>query len=136
MNKVVLIYDDDGQIRRAIDCPAFLVEANIPTNGAPHLIVDAPLNAEAVYVDLSTEPPSARDKPPITPTVTGLTVTGLPIPCTVTVADAGLPDLHGVGTEYEVTDGAVDFSATLPGTYRLTFRALHHLPASVVLTVE
>lgn len=65
----------------------------------------------------------AREENPAT--VSGTTISGLPIPSTLKI-----------GTEtYVVDDGEADLDLTYPGTYRVEITTLRHLPKTVEITV-
>lgn len=121
------------------------ITGTVPTEGMAKrqartgmaVLVGVEASMERQFVDLSERGnPVVRDMPKITPVVDGLTVSGLPVPCTVEVADAGLPDLPGIGTVYEIEDGVVEFSSALPGKYRLKFRAVNFIPSTVDIDVK
>lgn len=65
------------------------------------------------------------DKMAIAATLSGTTISGLPIPATVTVE----------GVRYDVTDGVAELSFNLPGTYQVKVEALHYLPKTFEITV-
>lgn len=80
-------------------------------------------NPQLHYVDVTSG--ERRDKHEITATLSGLTLSGLPIPATVTIE----------GVPYLVEDGTAELSFNLPGTYQVKCEALHHLPKTLEVTV-
>lgn len=79
-------------------------------------------NPELHYVDVATG--ERRDKHEITATLSGLTLSGLPLPATVTIE----------GVPYEVSDGTAELSFNLPGTYQVKVEALHCRPKTFEVT--
>ena len=65
------------------------------------------------------------DKHEITATLSGLVISGLPIPVTVTIERV----------RYEVVDGTVELSFNFPGAYKVLCEALHYLPKTFEVTV-
>lgn len=55
-----------------------------------------------------------------------VTVSGLPVPCTVTVERA----------VYEVDDGVFEFTVDQPGDYPIRIDALHRLPKQLTVTAQ
>jgi len=60
-------------------------------------------------------------------TISGQTLSNLPIPCTVS-----FPEL---GQEYEITDGEETFVIEVPGTYAVTVKSVKYLDKSFEMVV-
>lgn len=107
MIKVVTLYKSDGSIQGVLSCPDEYLAQNVPHDCE---YIEGGFDGDEYYI----RDGAARPKQEMSPTVSGLTVTGLPIPCTAIVE----------GLSYTVTDGEFEFSSNLPGPYAVLFRAL------------
>lgn len=73
------------------------------------------------FVDLSTM--TLQPKATMSPAVSSLTVSNLPVPCTASI--------HG--KTYQVKDGSIEIDADFPGPYEITLRAVGHLDCKVTV---
>ena len=107
-----------GALGTAYDVLAIDAEANTP---AGFDRIDGRHDPQTHYVVDG----AVVEKSTAAPTVSGLSVTGLPVPCHVVI----LPD----GDEVIVDDGSLEVDADMPGPYRLFVRSVTHLDFWVTL---
>ncbi len=112
----VVINAVTGEILRTGVAPAELVEVQA---GEGELAFAGYANDALQYIDTQTE--SVMSKQQIVPVVDGLTITGLPNPCT-----AHVEDQHML-----VEGGKLTIEFDVPGTYSLRFSAPCWLDATV-----
>lgn len=109
----------NGNIIKTGTCPANAVE--LQRDNAAQRVVAEPSNPLTDYVkDGKVVPRQAMN-----PKITGARIEWLPVPCYVTV-DRQV---------YHVLDGVVDFSANLPGEYRLVIDAPGFLSHAIVIVL-
>lgn len=99
-----IIYDiASGSILKSLSCPEDMIELQIDdsTSYIEHERVDD----SKFYIVNDTVVP----RPTFSESVSGTTISGLPIPTTV-IAE---------GTPYTITDGSAELSFSLPGTYKV-----------------
>lgn len=114
-----IVCDQAGNILRVGSCPEFLVSAQAGQN---EMVFEGEAETALHYIDVQTG--ERRNKARIVPTVSGLVLSGLPIPCTVCVEES----------TYEITDGEVTLSFDVPGTYSVIVSAEKMIPAVVDVT--
>lgn len=114
-----IVCDPTGNIIRVGSCPEFLVSAQA---GQGELLFEGEAEAALHYVDVQTG--ERMDKARIVPMVSGLVLSGLPIPCSVCVEESA----------YEIDDGEVTLSFDLPGIYSVIITAEKMIPAVVEVT--
>ncbi len=118
-----LVYDADGNILRKGVCQDsdFLLQAR----GGQAVIADVYDDTDDAkhFIDIATS--KRVDKQQITATLSGATISGLPIPATITIQ----------GVKYDVADGTANLSFNLPGTYSVLCEALHYFPKTFEVTV-
>jgi hypothetical protein len=117
MTLSVTIYDPEtGAIRKVVTAPQDCLALNVLPG---EVFIDGYYDPRTHYV-LDGE---AAEKQPMTPVINGLTVSGLPIPCTARIE----------GQTYTITDGALELDADMPGPYEVTLEAVPFLPCKVVI---
>ena len=67
-----------------------------------------------------------KERPVMAPTVVGLIITGLPVPCSLTTYE----------TTYEITDGEAELSYDLAGEYQVEVKAFPHLDWEVTVNAS
>lgn len=102
--------NDTGEIVKNCVCPAEFANDQIV---AGESIIEGVSSDITQYVVNGV----VTDKPAMTPIVNGLTITGLPIPCSLTT----------YGTTYEIPDGEVTLSYDLAGEYHVKVVAFPYL---------
>jgi len=105
-----------GEMDAVITCQEETVNLNTPTGFGR---VDGAWDAQKYYVLNGV----ATAKTPMSPVVTGSTISNLPIPCTVLVDFV----------TYTVDDGVFEFSSPLPGPYKCIISAVPYLTTEVTL---
>ena len=105
-----------GAIHSSVTCLDVDVAANTPSGCS---IIDGKFRGDQYYVLDGKATPLQT----MTPTVTGLVVTGLPPATTARVE----------GEVYLIDDGELDFASNLPGPYVIALSAPTYLPTSVTL---
>lgn len=131
MRKSFIVFNDQGEILRTGSCPGsmFAIQSEAGEN-----ITEGSADDVIQYIDTSLGIPSIANKPALGASIdkteivangTDLaTITGLPDNTTVTVDN----------TTYEVTDGELEFSSDVPGTFEIVCTAARRL--SQVFIVE
>lgn len=115
---VFSFYDETGQIKAQVLCDKNDLKNNM--HGDAYIEGDALLDAHTVYVATGGV---VANKLVMTPVVSGMTISGLPTPCTAIIE----------GAAYQVTDGTLDLSANLPGPYTVLLKAGPYLDAKVTV---
>jgi len=105
-----------GEITKTVSCPDFAADKNTPDGCAR---IDGIWSNLEYWVDNGV----ATAKSPMSPVVTGSTISNLPIPCTVMVE----------WVTYNVDDGVFEFSSPLPGPYKCIISAVPYLTTEVTL---
>jgi hypothetical protein len=80
------------------------------------------------YVDISTPSPSLRAKTPFPGTLSGMEITGLPVPCRVGIQTPFTPAQgwwEAVWHDWDEPE--IELSFENPGTYRVTVTSVQHL---------
>ena len=114
-----VIAQANGQITGTGNVPAFMVGAQTPPQGGS--IVIGVANWATDYVLNGAITP----RPANTATISGMTISNVPNPSTVTIAG---------GSPTTVTDGEVDLSFTQPGTYTVVVSSWPMLDATFQVT--
>lgn len=113
---VYTLYRQSGEIVSILTCPDDLLDLNKPEGCSA-------IEGEFSPFDYFIQDGVAVPKSEMVLTVSGFTVSGLPIPCTAQVESV----------VYQITDGVFELEANLPGPYRITFKALAYRDQIVVL---
>lgn len=105
-----------GAMDAVISCQAQDADLNTPSGFGR---IDGSWDNQKYYVLDGV----ATAKAPMSPVVTGSTISNLPIPCTVMVE----------WVTYNVDDGVFEFSSPLPGPYKCIISAVPYLTTEVTL---
>jgi hypothetical protein len=113
----ITIYDPStGAILRVVTGPEDCLAINVFPG---EVFIEGRCDGQTQYVANGT----AADKQPMTPVVTGSTITNLPIPCTARIE----------GVPYEIADGVLELDADMPGPYEITLEAVPYLTCKVTI---
>lgn len=117
---MVAIYNiNSGKIQSLLQCPDSVLDLHYGV-GENYIEITSKHDAEGKWVVDGV----LVDRPTMTPTVNGLIITDLPIPCSLTT----------YGETYEIPDGEVTLSYDLAGEYEVKVEAFPYLDWEV--TVE
>lgn len=116
-----IVADAAGVIVKTGLAPLNLVDAQA---GAGEQAFVGSANDVTDYIDLAAQ--AVVKKPAIQPTVTGTTLTGLPVPCEVAVE----------GQTLITADGSIDLIFDIPGSYAVVLRAALYLDTALTVTSE
>ena len=108
------IYDNDGRVTG--------IASKVPTDGRDFVEVEIRVDPGEVYV-VGGE---LVDKPAMSPTVLGVTISDLPSPCSLTT----------YGNTYEVLDGTVELLYDMVGDYLVKVEAFPYLDWEVTVNAN
>lgn len=115
MKKYLAYYQATGKVRSSFSCPESMLEKTL--EGKPGCdALESVANPENVWVDLSDK--SVQPKIDNPATLSGMTLSNLPLPCTVTMRGP-------TSAEAYVEQDGLTLDADVPGRYRVTVVADH-----------
>ena len=113
------VYNADGVILRYGSCPPDHARLQPDRD---QFVFEGEASDALHYIDIATG--ERRDKFQFSAALSGLALSGLPIPCTLRFEDQVVA----------VADGVANLSFTLPGTHTVRVEALHYIPRDYEVT--
>ena len=113
-----IIHNEAGEILRTVSCAPSMIDIQLST-GEDY--IEGTCDDELDFVENGL----VADRYTMSATLSGNIITGLPVPCTVSVD----------GQVFEVPDGILEFSISLPGTYDIICGAVNYLPKEFSVTI-
>lgn len=113
-----IIYDLSGKIIKSISCPPEMIETQLLSSN--YYIEGGRVDDSRFYIQNQQVVP----RPTFSESITGTTISNLPIPTTIVIDD----------TPYTIDDGSAELSFSLLGTYRVRLYSFPYQDKEVEVT--
>jgi len=111
-----IIFNDQGEILRTVSCPKDMAVDQLSEG---EWLLEGRWDDTKFYVENG----SVVERPHFPITIEGSTITGIPIPTTITIE----------GVSYEVTEGTLELEFDAPGSYTVSLRSFPYLDTEVTI---